>query len=60
MELKSNGEWQPVNASKKGVASGRKHKTEQFQAQEQLYLKYKKLEESKPKSTEKQFEVRRK
>ena len=60
MELKSNGEWQPVNASKKGVASGRKHKAEQFQAQEQLYLKYKKLEESKPKSTEKQFEVRRK
>ena len=55
MELKSNGEWVPILKP-----SERKRKTEAIQAQEKLYLKYKKLEESKPKSTEKQFEVRRK
>ena len=55
MELKSNGEWVPILKP-----SDRKRKTEAVQAQEKLYLKYKKLEESKPKSTEKQFEVRRK
>ena len=55
MELKSNGEWVPILKP-----SERKRKTETVQAQEKLYLKYKKLEESKPKSTEKQFEVRRK
>ena len=55
MELKSNGEWVPILKP-----SDRKRKTEAIQAQEKLYLKYKKLEESKPKSTEKQFEVRRK
>lgn len=51
MELLSNGAWQEVKRGKKD---------DPFQAQTELYKKYKKLDEKKPKSPEKQFEVRRK
>lgn len=51
MELKSNGNWEPVESKKKDL---------KYQAQAELYKKYKKLDEKKPKSVETQFEVRRK
>ncbi len=51
MELLSNGSWAEVERGKKD---------QPFQAQAELYKKYKKLDEKKPKSPEKQFEVRRK
>ena len=51
MELKSNGSWEPVARGKK---------EEPVRAQEVLYKKYQQLEEKKPTSGEKKFEVRRK
>jgi len=51
MELQSNGSWEPVKPGKK---------EELVQAQAVLYKKYKVLDEARPQSTEKQFEVRRK
>lgn len=52
MELKQNGSWEPV--------SQESDSTEKYQAQAELYKKYKKLNESKPKNLDNQFEVRRK
>ena len=51
MELQQNGSWTPVERGKK---------EEPLRAQEVLYKKYKELEEKKPVSGEKKFEVRRK
>lgn len=51
MELQSSGAWIPIERGKKDV---------EIQAQAELYKKYKKLDEKKPQSSEKQFEVRRK
>ena len=51
MELQSNGSWQPIERGKK---------EEPVRAQEVLYKKYEQLEENKPVSGEKKFEVRRK
>jgi polyphosphate kinase len=51
MELKSNGSWEPAARGKK---------EEPVRAQEVLYKKYQQLEEKKPTSGEKKFEVRRK
>ena len=51
MELKSDGSWEPIRHSKKSSP---------FEAQSELYKKYKRLNEKRPKNTEKQFEVRRK
>ena len=54
MELRSNGEWVPVKVKNSGVAAG-------FRAQEVLYNKYKKLDDSaKKREVQSQFEVRRK
>lgn len=50
MELQSNGTWTAVE---------RKKKEDEFQAQYELYKKYKKLDEKRPKDVN-QFEVRRK
>ena len=52
MELKQNGSWEPV--------SQESDSSEKYQAQAELYKKYKKLNESKPKNLDNQFEVRRK
>lgn len=52
MELKQNGSWEPVLQESDS--------TEKYQAQAELYKKYKKLNESKPKNLDNQFEVRRK
>lgn len=52
MELKQNGLWEPV--------SQESDSSEKYQAQAELYKKYKKLNESKPKNLDNQFEVRRK
>ena len=52
MELKQNGSWEPV--------SQESDSSEKYQAQTELYKKYKKLNESKPKNLDNQFEVRRK
>lgn len=52
MELKQNGSWEPV--------SQESNSSEKYQAQAELYKKYKKLNESKPKNLDNQFEVRRK
>ena len=49
MELKSNGDWVPV-------PKGKTH----FQAQGELYKKYKKLDAAKKRGEQAQFEVRRK
>lgn len=49
--LLSNGKWEPIEHNKKD---------DLIRAQEVLYKKYKKLEESKPGRTTVQFEVRRK
>ena len=51
MELQPNGSWQQVLRGKKEAA---------YRAQEELYKKYRKLEEKKPKGEETRFEVRRK
>ena len=51
LELQSNGSWAVCERGKKETA---------IQAQAELYKKYKKIDETKPKSSEKQFEVRRK
>ncbi len=51
MELQSNGSWIPIERGKKD---------QPVRAQEVLYNKYKELEETKPTSGEKRFEVRRK
>ena len=51
MELTQNGSWLPVQKDKKD---------ESYQTQFELYKYYKKLDDSKPQTTEKQFEVRRK
>jgi len=51
LELSSNGSWSPVEKGKKESS---------FQAQAELYKKYRKLDENRPKNNEKQFEVRRK
>ena len=51
MELEQNGNWIPVECKKK---------EEKFQAQAELYKKYKKLDEKRPGKSETQFEVRRK
>lgn len=51
MELKSDGSWEPIRHSKKSSP---------FEAQSELYKKYKRLNEKRPKNAEKQFEVRRK
>lgn len=65
MELQQNGSWKNVEAAVLAVPSereGRGKKAEPFEAQAELYKKYKKLNESRPKNLnpEKQFEVRRK
>lgn len=52
MELKQNGSWESV--------SQESDSSEKYQAQAELYKKYKKLNESKPKNLDNQFEVRRK
>ena len=52
MELKQNGSWEPV--------SQESDSSEKYQAQAELYKKYKKLNESKPKNLDNQFEVIRK
>lgn len=52
MELKQNGSWEPVLQESDS--------SEKYQAQAELYKKYKKLNESKPKNLDNQFEVRRK
>lgn len=51
MELMQNGSWTPVLC---------KSKEQKYQAQAELYKKYKKFDESKPKNVDTQFEVRRK
>jgi len=51
MELSQTGNWTPVEKDKKD---------ESYQTQFELYKYYKKLDDSKPQTTEKQFEVRRK
>lgn len=51
MELMQNGSWTPVLC---------KSKEQKYQAQAELYKKYKKFDESKPKNIDTQFEVRRK
>ena len=51
MELSQTGSWTPVEKDKKD---------ESYQTQFELYKYYKKLDDSKPQTTEKQFEVRRK
>ena len=51
MELFQNGSWEPVSRDKKDEA---------FQAQAELYKKYKILQEKKPVVSEKRFAVRRK
>ena len=51
MELSQTGSWTPVEKDKKD---------ESYQTQFELYKYYKKLDDSKPQNTEKQFEVRRK
>lgn len=51
MELIQNGSWTPVLC---------KSKEQKYQAQAELYKKYKKFDESKPKNIDTQFEVRRK
>ena len=52
MELTSAGSWIPVEKEKSNAAD--------FEAQNELYKKYKKLDEIKKHNIEKQFEVRRK
>lgn len=51
MELTQNGSWEAVAC---------KSKEQEYQAQAELYKKYKKLDESKPKNADNRFEVRRK
>ena len=51
MELTHTGTWVPVEKSKK---------EQNFEVQNELYKKYKKLNDLKPQNIEKQFEVRRK
>ena len=51
MELSQTGSWTPVEKNKKD---------DSYQTQFELYKYYKKLDDSKPQNTEKQFEVRRK
>ncbi len=51
MRLCSNGSWEQVEADKKD---------QPFEAQSELYRKYKKLAGSRPQNLEEQFEVRRK
>ena len=65
MELQQNGSWKNVEAAVLAAPSereGRGKKAEPFEAQSELYKKYKKQNESRPKNLnpEKQFEVRRK
>lgn len=55
MELMQNGSWEPVH-----IAENSNGKEQKYQAQAELYKKYKKLDESKPKNSDSQFEVRRK
>ena len=55
MELMQNGSWEPVH-----IAENSNGKEQKYQAQAELYKKYKKLDESKPKNSDTQFEVRRK
>ncbi|MCR4579984.1 MAG: polyphosphate kinase 1 [Treponema sp.] len=51
MELQQNGGWLPVEKGKKDS---------DYNAQEELYRKYKNRDEARPQNIEKQFEVRRK
>lgn len=51
MELTHTGTWVPVEKAKK---------EQDFEVQNELYKKYKKLNDLKPQNIEKQFEVRRK
>lgn len=51
MELRQSGVWECVERGKKDAA---------FDAQAELYRKYKKRDEARPKNIEEQFEVRRK
>jgi polyphosphate kinase len=51
MQLESNGSWIPVQETEQ---------KQKFRAQEELYKKYRKIDEKKTKTVEEQFKVRRK